>query len=83
MKAKKAQDLVNSSSSINKSRDHLSTPHFKKNSQLDDAIEQMFQEESDMVINDAEEKGYGKFIIILIAIMMTLVILLSFIYKIL
>ncbi|KGF76529.1 hypothetical protein LK337_0672 [Lactococcus lactis subsp. lactis] len=43
----------------------------------------MFQEESDMVINDAEEKGYGKFIIILIAIMMTLVILLSFIYKIL
>lgn len=50
--------------------------------QLDGVIDQMFQNESDRIINDEEQdSGYGKVIITIIAIMMSAIILLSFLYK--
>lgn len=64
-------------------RDSLiqSTDNHKK-TQLDRVIDQMFQNESDRIINDEEiDSGYGKVIITIIAIMMSVVILLSFLYR--
>ncbi|GAB2021985.1 hypothetical protein RyT2_10590 [Pseudolactococcus yaeyamensis] len=55
-----------------------------KQTQLDVLIEEMFENESAKV-TDVEKKefGHGKVIIIVIAVMMSVVVLLSFLYKIL
>ncbi|MCL2113955.1 hypothetical protein [Lactococcus protaetiae] len=59
------------------------TAYWYKPSQLEIVIEEMFQNESDRIINDEEDTGYGKLVTSLIAIMMSAVVLLSFVYKIL
>ncbi|AYG00916.1 hypothetical protein [Lactococcus allomyrinae] len=59
------------------------TAYWYKPSQLEIVIEEMFKNESDRIINDEEDTGYGKFVTSLIAIMMSAVVLLSFVYKIL
>lgn len=55
----------------------------QKKTQLDRVIDHMFQNESDRIINDEEidNGGYSQVIITIIAIMMSVVILLSFLYR--
>lgn len=61
---------------------NLNASRNRKQSQLEQIIDEMFQNESDRIIDDEEEDvGYGKVIITMIAIMMSAVIILSFLYK--
>lgn len=53
----------------------------KQGRTLKDDIEIMFKAESDQIVNEELDVNHRKFIITLTAIMMSTVILLSFIYK--
>ncbi|GAB7391528.1 hypothetical protein [Lactococcus garvieae] len=53
----------------------------KQGRTLKDDIEIMFKAESDQIVNEEPDVNHRKFIITLTAIMMSTVILISFIYK--